>query len=100
MPQIAYCGDSFAARVSASLVTAIGLPDLIVRSPEEYRALATRLANGRDALASLRSRLAANRLATPLFDSRLFVRHLEAGYEAMWQRAVAGLPPDHIDVPR
>ncbi len=99
VPQIAYCGDVFAARVSASLVTAIGLLELIVRSPEQYRALAIRLANERDDLASLRSRLAANRLTTPLFDSRLFVRHLEAGYEAMWQRAVAGLQPDHIDVP-
>lgn len=99
VPQIAYCGDVFAARVSASLVTAIGLPELIVRSPEQYRALATRLANERDDLASLRSRLAANRLTTPLFDSRLFVHYLEAGYEAMWQRAVAGLQPDHIDVP-
>ena len=99
VPQIAYCGDTFAARVSASLVTAIGLPELIVRSPEEYRVLAIRLANERGALASIRSRLAANRLTTPLFDSRLFARHLEAGYEAMWQRAVAGLPPDHIDVP-
>ena len=99
VPQIAYCGDTFAERVSASLVTAIGLPELIVRSPEECRVLAIHLAKDRDALASLRSRLAANRLATPLFDSRLFVGHLEAGYEAMWQRAVAGLPPDHINVP-
>jgi predicted O-linked N-acetylglucosamine transferase (SPINDLY family) len=99
VPQIAYRGDTFAARVSASLVTAVGLPELIVRSPEEYRALAMRLATERDTLASLRSRLAARHLTTPLFDSRLFVRHLEAGYEAMWQRAVAGLPPHHIDVP-
>lgn len=99
VPQIAYLGDSFATRVSASLVTAVGLPELIVRSPEECRALAIRLAHDRDTLASPRSQLAANRLTTPLFDSRLFVRHLEAGYEAMWRRAVAGLPPDHIDVP-
>jgi predicted O-linked N-acetylglucosamine transferase (SPINDLY family) len=99
VPQIAYLGSTFAARVSASLVTAIGLPELIVRSPEEYRNLAVRLANDRGALAQLRSRLAANRLTTPLFDSRRFVRHLEAGYEAMWQRCIAGLPPDHIDVP-
>lgn len=99
VPQIAYCGDTFAARVSASLVTAVGLPELIVRSPLEYRALAMRLANDRAALASVRSRLADNRLTTPLFDSRLFVRHLEAAYEAMWRRAVAGFPPDHIDVP-
>ena len=100
VPQIAYHGGAFAARVSASLATAIGLPDLIVRSPEEYRTLTIHLAHDRDALARIRSRLAANRLTTPLFDSRLFVRHLEAGYEAMWQRAASGLAPDHIDVPR
>ncbi|MBA4098504.1 MAG: glycosyltransferase [Rhodospirillum sp.] len=99
VPQIAYCGDTFAARVSASLVTASGLPQLIVRSPEEYRALAIRLAHDRAALEQIRDQLAANRLTTPLFDSRLFVRHLEAGYQAMWQRAVAGLPPDHIAIP-
>jgi protein O-GlcNAc transferase len=61
--------------------------------------LAIRLAIDREELARLRARLAANRLATPLFDSARFVRHLEAGYEAIWQRCVAGLPPDHIDVP-
>jgi protein O-GlcNAc transferase len=100
VPQIAYRGDTFAARVSTSLVTAIELPELIVRSPNEYRALAVRLANDRAALGQIRDRLAANRLTTPLFDSRLFVRHLEAAYAAMWRRAVAGYPPDHIDVPR
>jgi predicted O-linked N-acetylglucosamine transferase (SPINDLY family) len=99
VPQIACLGNTFAARVSASLVTAIGLPELIVRSLEDYRTLAVRLANDRDALMQIRAHLAANRLTTPLFDSRQFVRHLEAGYEAMWQRAVGGLPPDHIDVP-
>jgi predicted O-linked N-acetylglucosamine transferase (SPINDLY family) len=99
VPHIACRGDTFAARVSASLLTAIGLPNVIVRSPGEYRALALRLATDRDALSALRRRLAANRLTTALFDSGRFVRHLEAGYEAMWRRCAAGLAPDHIDVP-
>ena len=98
VPQIAYLGDTFAARVSASLLTAVGLPDMIVRSPADYRDLALHLANDRAALAQIRTRLAANRLTTPLFDSRRFVRHLEAGYEAIWRRCRAGLPPDHIDI--
>jgi protein O-GlcNAc transferase len=98
VPQIAYLGDTFAARVSASLLTAIGLPEMIVRSPADYRDLAVRLASDRAALAQIRTRLVANRLTTPLFDSRRFVRHLEAGYEAMWRRCIAGLAPDHIDV--
>ena len=99
VPQIACVGNTFAARVSASLLTAVGLPALIVRSPEEYRDLAIRLASDRDTLARIRTPLTANRLSAPLFDSGQFVRHLEAGYEAIWRRAVAGLPPDHIDVP-
>lgn len=98
VPQIACLGDTFAARVSASLLTAIGLPDMIVRSPQQYRDLALRLAGDRDALAKVRSRLAANRLTTPLFDSRQFARHLELGYEAMWRRCVDGLPPDHVTI--
>jgi predicted O-linked N-acetylglucosamine transferase (SPINDLY family) len=99
VPQIAYFGDTFAARVSASLLTAIGLPDMIVRSPGDYRDLAVRLASDGATLAQIRTRLVANRLTTPLFDSSRFVRHLEAGYDAMWRRCVAGLAPDHIDIP-
>jgi predicted O-linked N-acetylglucosamine transferase (SPINDLY family) len=57
------------------------------------------LAKNRDALLALRRRVAANRLTTALFDSGRFVRHLEAGYEAMWRRCAAGLAPDHIGVP-
>ncbi|HET6160031.1 MAG TPA: tetratricopeptide repeat protein [Dongiaceae bacterium] len=99
VPQIAYLGNTFAARVSASLLTAIGLPELIVRSPQEYRDLAISFARNRAALAQIRTRLTTNRLTMPLFDSRRFVRHLEAGYEAIWQRCVAGLLRDHVTVP-
>ncbi|HET6620385.1 MAG TPA: tetratricopeptide repeat protein [Dongiaceae bacterium] len=98
VPQVACLGNTFAARVSASLVTAVGLPDLVVRSLQEYRALILRLATERGWLAELRARLAANRLTTPLFDSNRFIRHLEAGYEAMWRCCVGGLAPDHIDI--
>jgi len=77
----------------------MGLPELIVRSMEEYRDLALRLARDRAALAVLRARVAANRLTAPLFDSRRFIRHLEAGYRAMWQRRLDGRSPDHIAVP-
>lgn len=98
VPQIAYLGDTFAARVSASLLTSVGLPEMVVRSQAEYRDLAVRLANDRVALAQIRTRLAANRLTAPLFDSSRFVRHLEAGYEAIWRRCRTGLPPDHIDI--
>jgi predicted O-linked N-acetylglucosamine transferase (SPINDLY family) len=98
VPHIAYLGDTFSARVSASIVSAMGVPELIVRGVDEYRDLALRLARDRAALGVLRARIAANRLTAPLFDSRRFIRHLEAAYQAMWQRCLDGRPPDHIAV--
>jgi predicted O-linked N-acetylglucosamine transferase (SPINDLY family) len=98
-PHLAARGNSFTARVSSSLLTAIGLPELIVDTTEEYRALALRLSRDRSLISMLRAKLAVNRLSAPLFGSRLFTRRLEAGYEAIWRRCLEGLPPDHIDVP-
>src|SRR5882672_1851392 len=49
-------------------------------------------------LADLRKRLAHNRLVMPLFNTRVFTRHIEAAYEAMYQRCQSGLRPEHIDV--
>lgn len=98
VPHIAYLGNTFSSRVSASIVSAMNMPELIVSGMDEYRELALRLARDRAAHAVLRARVAANRLTAPLFDSRRFIRHLEAGYRAMWQRRLDGQPPDHIRV--
>jgi predicted O-linked N-acetylglucosamine transferase (SPINDLY family) len=92
-------GDSLAARVAASLLTAIGLPELITSTREQYEALAIALATEPDRLAALRSRLAANRLAMPLFDTRLLTRHLELAYEEIYRRLHAGLGPEDVRVP-
>jgi predicted O-linked N-acetylglucosamine transferase (SPINDLY family) len=98
-PHLAARGDSFSARVSSSLLTAVGLPNLIAETGEDYRALAQRLSRDRSLIAMARAKLAVNRLSAPLFDSRGFTRHLEAGYEAAWRRRLDGLPADHIGMP-
>jgi predicted O-linked N-acetylglucosamine transferase (SPINDLY family) len=99
LPIITRPGETFASRVAASLLKAVGLPELITDSAEAYVALALERACDAPRLAALRQRLGDNRLTRPLFDTRLFARHIEAGYTAMWQRHLAGLPPDHIVVP-
>jgi len=99
LPVITRQGETFASRVAASLLKAVGLPELITASADAYLALALELANDAPRLAALHQKLADNRLVQPLFDTRLFARHIEAGYTAMWQRYQAGLPPDHITVP-
>lgn len=98
LPMITQIGASFAARVGASLLQAVGLPDLIARSREDYEALAIGLASDRDRLGAIRTRLSENRMTLPLFDTPAFTRGLEAAYEAMVGRHRAGLPPDHIDL--
>jgi predicted O-linked N-acetylglucosamine transferase (SPINDLY family) len=89
-------GDSFVSRVGASLLTAVGLPDLITRTTREYRDLAVSLAQDPARLLELRARLDANRRTHPLFDAVLYTRHLEQAYEAVHVRRMAGLVPDEI----
>ena len=69
--------------MAASLLEAIGLPDLITHTSEEYEELAFRLATQRPLLDSIKQRLARNRATSSLFDTATFTRHLEAAYQTM-----------------
>ena len=90
VPVVACPADTFPSRVSASLLEAVELPELVTDDLEAYEALALRLAQHPDELAALREKLTANRRTTPLFDTPRFVRDLERAYEAMWERRREG----------
>ncbi len=96
LPVLTQKGSTFPGRVAASLLTAIGLPELITNSQEEYEALAINLAQNQDKLNEIRERLSNNRLKTPLFDTELFVKNIEKAYTMMHERYKAGLAPDHL----
>jgi predicted O-linked N-acetylglucosamine transferase (SPINDLY family) len=98
LPVLTCMGESFASRVAASLLNAIGLPELITQTPEDYEALAIELATNPGKLQSIKAKLAANRLSTPLFDTALFTKHIEAAYVQMNERYQADLKPDHFEV--
>jgi protein O-GlcNAc transferase len=99
LPLLTRIGQTFAARVAAGLLTAVGLPELITSTPQAYEELAVELATNPDKLATIKQKLANNRLTMPLFDTELFSKHIEAAYTAMYARYHAGVPPDHIYVP-
>jgi predicted O-linked N-acetylglucosamine transferase (SPINDLY family) len=80
-------------------LNAIVLPELVTTTLEDYERLAIGLATHPKKLAIIKSKLAENRLATPLFDTKLFTKHIEAAYTAMYERHQAGLAPDHIIIP-
>ncbi len=99
LPVLTGLGETFAGRVAASLLNAIGLPELIATTPEAYEQMAIDLATHSEKMAIIKTKLADNRLSTPLFDTKLFTKQMEAAYTAMYQRHQAGLGPDHIVVP-
>ena len=98
LPVVTMKGTNFASRVSESLLTAIGLPDLVAADRQGFVDLAVSLAQNPDKVLFLKKTLVDNRRIAPLFDAERFCRHLETGYDMMADRAKAKLPPEHIDV--
>jgi len=91
VPLITRRGTAFPGRVAASLLTAAGLPELVTGSAADFEALAIKLASDPKALNKVKTKLAKNK--AKLFDTDLFRRNIEAGYEQMWQRWLAGEKP-------
>jgi predicted O-linked N-acetylglucosamine transferase (SPINDLY family) len=96
LPVLTCLGETFAGRVAASLLNAVGLPELIARSAAQYEALALDFATRPEKLAALKVRLGQNKLTCPLFDTARFARNLEVLYSKMWERYRTGLPPEHM----
>jgi predicted O-linked N-acetylglucosamine transferase (SPINDLY family) len=96
VPVITLAGKSFASRVGASLLTAIDLPELIVHSEEAFVKLASDLGKDAKALNLLKEKLRENYKKTPLFNSKLYCKHLEMAYREMHRLSIDDLPPTNI----
>jgi predicted O-linked N-acetylglucosamine transferase (SPINDLY family) len=90
LPVLTCLGASFAGRVAASLLHAVGLPELVTNNLQSYEALAYELATDPAELTQLRKKLWNQRDKCALFDSSTFCHHLELAYQEMyreyWQR--------------
>jgi protein O-GlcNAc transferase len=98
LPVLTCRGESFAGRVAASLLHAVGLPELVTSDLEEYEALALKLAREPSLLAGVRTRLARHRDIYPLFNSKRFTRHLEAACATMSEIRQRGESPRSFSV--
>ncbi len=98
LPVVTRIGRAFAGRVGASLLTALGLPELIAGDSAAYEGIALRLAQAPEGLKAMREKLARNAATYPLFDTRRYARNIETAYREMWRRHEQGLAPDHINV--
>ena len=96
LPVVTYMGNAFPARVAGSLLHAIGLPELIAYTLEEYEQIALRLVTTPTLLAEIKARIVANQATHPLFDTDAFCRNLEAAYIAMWRKSQLGDVQDSL----
>ncbi|HYD64559.1 tetratricopeptide repeat protein [Azospirillum sp.] len=93
VPVVSLRGDRHAGRVGASLLSAVGLGDLVAGDAVAYHALAVALAQDTGRLTMLRMGLRERMRASPLCDGPGFARRVEGAYRAMWRRWCAGQPP-------
>lgn len=99
LPVLTLAGQSFASRVSASLLSAVKLPELITATRRDYEATAVRLAMQPDELALLRARLKLQCKQSPLFDGKRFAKDLETAYRLIFERKQSGMPNEAITIP-
>jgi predicted O-linked N-acetylglucosamine transferase (SPINDLY family) len=98
LPVVTCSGETFPARVAGSFLRAVGLPELITESEDEYEALVLYLARDPGRLREIKAKLASNRDTHPLFDMSRFTRHLESAYLTMWERQQKGEMPQAFAV--
>ena len=98
VPVLTKIGTTFAGRVAASLLRSVGLSDLVTESYEAFEELAVKLAQNRELLAGVKTRLKNNRDSTPLFDTVRITRDLEAAYAKMLQRHRDGRGPESFAI--
>ncbi len=95
VPVVTVYGNSYQSRVAASVLNAVGLPDLAFGNVDDYVLAIRTLADDRPLLQSLRQHLEGVRMTAPLFDARARADELEALYRRMADRSRRGLAPEH-----
>ena len=90
LPVVTLKGRHFASCMSASILNAIDLPQLITPSIEAYEELAVKLATDHTYYQEIREELGLACTQSSLFDTERFTRHLERGYEMIWKRYLGG----------
>jgi predicted O-linked N-acetylglucosamine transferase (SPINDLY family) len=95
-PLITWMGNSYASRLGASLLNAVGLPELITTTKAEYESLAIQLATHPEELKVLKDKLLVNLSTQPLFDTQQFSHSIEEAYIAMYERSQSKREP--IDI--
>jgi predicted O-linked N-acetylglucosamine transferase (SPINDLY family) len=86
VPVVSLAGKVHVSRVGVSLLSNVGLAELIALSPQEYIQIASELAHDLGRRGNLRSNLRHRMQQSPLMNAPRFARNVEAAYRQMWRR--------------
>jgi len=98
LPVVTRIGKSFASRVSASLLNAIDLPELITHSEEEFENLALDFANNKNKLNQVKVKLEKNKISNSLFNTKLYTKNIESSYKIIYDRYLKDLPVEDVEI--
>jgi predicted O-linked N-acetylglucosamine transferase (SPINDLY family) len=98
LPVLTKKGKALVARMATEALRGIEVPELITKTPEEYKELAIELAHNPEKLKQLKDKVQRNRLTTSLFDPVANTRHIENAYLEMYRRYAAGEQPNDFIV--
>jgi predicted O-linked N-acetylglucosamine transferase (SPINDLY family) len=90
VPVVTLAGRTAVGRGGVSILSNIGLPELIARDTDDYVRIAAELAGDMPRLAGLRATLRQRMQDSPLMDAPRFARNVEAAYRQMWHRGCSG----------
>jgi protein O-GlcNAc transferase len=99
LPVLTVAGKTPASRNGITLLTAVGMPELVTDDLKDYERTAIELATHPARYAEMRAKLNRKRLTEPLFDTERLTRHLERGYDLIWENRESGNAPRQISVP-
>ena len=98
LPVLTRTGESFSSRVGASLLSSIGLSELITKTEKEYETLAIELATNPKRLKQIKEKLEKNKLIKPLFNIKLYTQHIESAYKKIYNRYNSNISNKNIEI--
>jgi predicted O-linked N-acetylglucosamine transferase (SPINDLY family) len=98
LPILTRIGQGYAARVAASLLNAVGMPEMVTTTTDDFINKAICIANTPGESERLKAKLAQNLLSMPLFNTERYARNLEKAYTIMMERYQNGEAPSAINI--
>ncbi|MCH7827241.1 MAG: tetratricopeptide repeat protein [Bacteroidetes bacterium] len=96
LPLLTYAGSTYSSRMSASILTSAGLPELICHSKKEFEEKAISLAQNPSVLKKIKEKLITNQKTELLFNIKNFAGYLEQAYSKIWGNYKNGNNPQSI----